>query len=126
MRYVRVRATRDTNTVHNSLVPQWEIPVLEYIFEDGNVKVTDEFESNAREYPNAGAEFGRLIKTYGSDPKSGIPYAVSAFGEGRTGMKVLSDLIAEAKLADVDADAPKSGPQRRSAPKSVDADPLMV
>ena len=126
MRYVRVRVTRDTNTVHNSLVPQWEIPVLEYIFEDGNVKVTDEFESNAREYPNAGAEFGRLIKAYGSDPKSGIPYAVGAYGEGRVGMKALADAIAEAKAADPDGASPQPTPTRRSTPKAHEADPLLV
>ena len=126
MRYVRVLVTRDTQTKHNSLVAPWEVPVLEYIFEDGNVVTTDEFESNGREYPNAGEEFGRLIKAYGSDPKSGIPHAVSVFGEGRIGMKALTDAIAEAKAADVDADAPKSAKTRRSAPKAHEADPLMV
>jgi|HubBroStandDraft_4_1064222.scaffolds.fasta_scaffold364627_2 hypothetical protein len=126
MRYVRVRVTRDTNTVHNSLVAPWEVPVLEYIFEDGNVNTLDEHESNEREYPDAGSEFGRLIKAYGSDPKSGIPYAVSTYGEGRNGMKALRDAIAEAKSADVDAGAPKPAKTRRSAPKAHEADPLMV
>ena len=126
MRYVRVKVKRDTNTVHNSLVSPWEVPILEYMFEDGNVEVLDEYESNDREYPDAGAEFGRLIKSYGGDPKSGIPFAVSAFGDGRTGVKTLAASIDEAAKADKAAGSPKPSKIKRSAPTALKADPLLV
>ena len=35
MRYEKVKVTRDTNTVHNREVPPWEVPILEYLFEEG-------------------------------------------------------------------------------------------
>jgi hypothetical protein len=126
MRYVRVKVKRDTNTVHNSLVSPWEVPVLEYIFEDGNVEITDEHEENAREYPDAAAEFGRLVKAYGGDSKTGIPYVVSTFGDGRTGVKALGAAIDEAKKADKNAGKPQRTKTQRSAPTALKADPLLV
>jgi hypothetical protein len=126
MRYVRVKVKRDTNTVHNSLVSPWEVPVLEYIFEDGNVEELEEHEENAREYPDAPAEFGRLVKAYGADPKTGIPYVVSTYGDGRTGVKALAAAIDEAKKADPSAGNPKPSKTKRSAPTALKADPLLV
>ena len=43
MRHERVKVTRDGNTVHNRAVPPWEIPILEYLFDPGNVEPLDEF-----------------------------------------------------------------------------------
>ena len=126
MRYVRVKVKRDTNTVHNSLVSPWEVPVLEYIFEDGNVEELDEHEENASEYPDAAAEFGRLVKAYGADSTNGIPYAVSTYGDGRTGVKALKAAIDEAKKADPSAGNPKPAKQKHSNPTVLKADPLMV
>ena len=126
MRYVRVKVKRDINTVHNSLVSPWEVPVLDYIFEDGNVEELDEHEENASEYPDAAAEFGRLVKVYGADSTNGIPYAVSAYGDGRTGVKALKAAIDEAKKADTSAGNPKPTKGRRSTPKALEADPILV
>lgn len=100
MRYVTVRVTRDNHTSHSSLVAPWEVPVLEYIFEPGNVTVDVEGQTIAEgEFPEAAAEFGRLMKVYGSDPKSGVPHVTSVYGEGRRGLQSLADAINEAKLA---------------------------
>ena len=92
MRYERVKVKRDTNTVHNRAAPPWEIPVLEFIFEGGNVEPLGVFEEVAGEYPNAAQELDRLVKCYGSDPKSGEPYANSVFGNGRAGVRAAPEI----------------------------------
>lgn len=100
MRYERVKISRDTNTVHNRAVPPWEIPVLEFLFDPGNITTLDEFEEVAGDYPDAATELERLQKVYGSDPKSGIPHALSVFGAGRKGVTELRKLIDGAKTED--------------------------
>ena len=109
MRYERVKVKRDTNTVHNRAVAPWEIPVLEFLFEDGNVERTAVFEEVAGEYPDAANELDRLVRAYGSDPKSGVPYANSVYGNARAGERSLAKLIADAEIEDTAA-AKKSTP----------------
>ena len=106
MRFERVKVTRDTNTVHSVLVRPWEFAVLEFLFGEGNVVQTGEFEETAQEYPAAAKELSRLISAYGTDPKSGIAHANSVFGNARAGEKVLAKLIDEAKAEDQAAAAP--------------------
>lgn len=106
MRYERVQVKRDTNTVHNHAIPRWEIPVLEFLFEAGNITPLDEFVQVAREYPDATVELERLAKVYGSDPKSGIPHAYSVFGAGRKGIRELQKLIDDAQAEDEAAVTP--------------------
>jgi hypothetical protein len=98
MRFLRVKIRRDTQTVNNSLIAPWEIPVLEYLFEQGNVEKLDS-EEVSREYPDAGAEWARLVQVYGSDSKTGIPHIVSVYGEGSRGLKALREAIDEEKAA---------------------------
>ena len=86
MRYERVKVKRDTNTVHNRAVAPWEVPVLEFLFEDGNVERLDEFVEVAGEYPEATKELDRLVRCYGADPKSGVPYANMVYGNARAGV----------------------------------------
>jgi hypothetical protein len=100
MRYERVKVQRDTNTVHNVSVAPWEIPVLEFIFDDGNVERLGEFLETGREFPEPAKELDRLVKCYGSDPKSGVPYANSVFGNARVGVRNLTKLIDDAKAED--------------------------
>ena len=100
MRYERVKVKRDTNTVHNRAAPPWEIPVLEFIFEGGNIEPLGVFEEVAGEYPDASRELDRLVKCYGSDPKSGEPYANSVFGNGRAGVRAVQKMIDDAKAED--------------------------
>src|SRR5450759_2307750 len=97
MRYERVKVKRDTQTTHNRPCPSWEVPVLEYLFEDGNVERLGVFEEVEGEYPTAAKELDRLVRAYGSDPKSGVPHANSVYGNGRNGERSLEQLIDEAK-----------------------------
>jgi hypothetical protein len=126
MRYERVKVTRDTNTVHSREVPPWEVPMLEHLFDEGNVVRTGEYVTptpgkliNQGEYPNAKVELNRLIDAYKSDPKSGIPYAISVYGNGKGGERALQKLIDEAKAEDEAA----AGPVRKR--KSRTAEPLL-
>lgn len=109
MRYEMVKVTRDTNTVHNRAVPTWEIPMLEWVFDEGNVVRSGEFVTPVRgklinrEYPSAAEELDRLTKVYGSDPKSGVPHAFSVYGNARAGIRTLQKMIDDAKAADKEA-----------------------
>jgi hypothetical protein len=107
MRYERVRIQRDTNTVHAREMPPWEIPMVEHLFDEGNVVRTGVYVEpipgkliNQGEYPDARTELKRLIDAYKSDPKSGIPYAISVYGNGRGGERALQKLIDDAREAD--------------------------
>lgn len=116
MRYERVKVKRDTNTVHNRAVAPWEIPVLEFLFEDGNVERTEVFEEVKGEYPDAAKELDRLVRCYGSDPKSGVPYANAVYGNARAGERSLAKLIEDAKIEDKAAaaeSAPIPAPAKR-------------
>jgi hypothetical protein len=127
MRYVTVKITRDTQTASSSQVAPWEVPILEHLFEAGNVEIEEGSgtPADSRGYPEIGEEFGRLIKVYGSDTKSGIPYVVSVFGEGRRGIEALRDLIEEAEGDEQRAPKPKVKAARKA--RAVDlSDPLMA
>lgn len=100
MRYERVKIARDTNTVHNRAVPPWEIPVLEFLFDAGNITPLNEFDEVKGEYPEPSQELERLAKVYGSDTKSGIPHAYSVFGSGRKGIRELAKMIDDSKAKD--------------------------
>jgi hypothetical protein len=115
MRHERVLIKRSTETTHNRSVLPWEIPVLEYLFDPGNVEPLGEFIDVPGEYPSAETELTRLVQAYGSDPKSGIPHANSVFGNGRKGTTELRKLI-EAAEADETA-ARKTPAKPAAAPK---------
>ena len=109
MRYERVKVKRDLNTVHNHSVRPWEIPILEFVFEDGNVERTEEFQTVTGEYPEAQPEFERLTKAYGSDPQSGVPYVAAVYGNASVGVRNLRKAIEDAKASD-EATATKAAP----------------
>jgi hypothetical protein len=114
MRFTNVKVKRDTNTVYNRSVPEWEVPVLEFIFEDGNVERLGTFGEVARDYPAPAVEFDRLVRSYGADPQSGIPYVASVYGQASAGVRALGRAIEEAKADDA-----------KAAPKHlIEADPL--
>lgn len=121
MRHERIKVKRDTLTVHNLTVPPWEIPLIEYMFEE--VEHTDTFVYVDREYPDPGQEFFRLQKAYGQDMKTEIPHAVTVFGAARQGVKALKALIDAARREDERAEPapePTMTTRRRYA-----LDPLM-
>lgn len=127
MRYERVQIARDTNTVVSRLVPEWEIPVIEFIFDDGNVTRTGEFSFDDKEYPTAEVEYDRLMRAYGSDIKSNVPHVGSVYGQSRAGLRAIRKVIEDAKLEDAEiraeaeqtpapAPAPRAAKGRKSAP----------
>lgn len=128
MRYTRVKVTRDQHTVYNKAVLPWEIPILEFMFEEGNVRVQDgEFETNDLPYPDAHSEFQRLQLAYGSDPQSGTPYVSTVYGQATAGVNHLRRVIVEAKQgADAVAAGARRASKRRISREEVSADPLMA
>jgi hypothetical protein len=103
MRYERVKVKRDTQTMHNRPCAPWEIPMLEFLFDEGNVERLGVFEEVAWEYPDAVKELDRLVRAYGSDPKSGVAHANAVYGNARSGIRNLEKLIDEAKADDAAA-----------------------
>jgi len=122
MRYEQVKVKRDTQTAYNKLVLPWEIAILEEIFEAGNVERTDVFETVAGEYPEAAIEFDRLVRAYGADSKSGVPFVATVYGDSARGIRELKRAIDEARKAEADAEPKVSG--RRA--KAQQVDPLTV
>jgi hypothetical protein len=117
-----VKVKRDTNTVHNRSLPSWEIPMLEWVFDEGNIERLGTYEEVAREYPNAANELDRLVQVYGSDPKSGVPHANSVYGNARAGIRTLQKLIDDAKLED---EAAMPMPAARKRVRQVQRDSLL-
>lgn len=128
MRYERVKVTRDQNTVHNRAVAPWEIPILEWLFEDGNVVRLGEFEEVAGEYPEPSKELDRLVKCYGADPQSGVAHAYAVYGNAKAGVRTLTKMIDEAIGSDEAAakqTAPTPAPAARRGRKAASADSLL-
>lgn len=134
MRYERVKVSRDTNTVHNLAVAPWEVPILEFIFEEGNVVRTGVYEEVSRGprhpegYPDAAKELQRLVECYGHDPKSGVPYANSTYGNARAGVRSMQKLIDEAKAEDEAVAAEKvstPAPAKKRSRKIDDSESLL-
>lgn len=123
MRHERVKVVRDQNTVHNTAVAPWEIPVLEFIFGEESVTRQDEFEQvpDDRGYPDAGAELDRLVKVYGTDNSTGVPFAISVYGTASVGRKRMAEAIAAAKADDIAAGKPK----RKRAGRTFSGDALL-
>ncbi len=103
MRYERLKITRDTNTVYNRAVPQWEIPILEFVFGEGNVVQLDVFEQAPIDYPEPRHEFERLSKKYGVDKDTGTDFVASVYGNSRIGVRELGKAIDAAKVEDAKA-----------------------
>lgn len=128
MLYERVKITRDPHTVYNRSVFPWEIAILEFTFEEGNVQRIGGVERTDAPYPEPAEEFNRLVLAYGSDPQTGVPYAASVYGQASQGVNALRRAIAEAKAED-EATRPRVASKqrkRKAPPASVLADPLMA
>jgi hypothetical protein len=134
LRYERVKIIRDSNTVHSREVPPWEIPLLEFLFAEGNIVPTGEFVVPTQgklinhDYPSGKTELSRLVEAYKSDPKSGVPYAISVYGNGLTGERMLQKLIDEAKSEDKAAakqKAPAPVLTRKRGRPALEADSLL-
>ncbi len=138
MRYERIKVKRDTNTVYVREVPEWEVPVIEFIFEEGNIERTGTFVDVTSQYHgqtiragdetktvrdeagypvDAAKEFQRLAAAYGADQKSGVPHVASVYGQASAGVRALARAIADAKAAEAEA-KPKSAGRSRAPRRS--------
>lgn len=123
MRYEVVKVKRDSQTTYSNPTPPWAVPVLEEIFEAGNVERTGEFTAVDAEYPDPAAEYQRLCAAYGADPQTGTPFATIAYGNAGTGIRALAREIEAAKTADAVAE-PRKGAKRKST--LLNRDPLLA
>lgn len=113
MRYETVKVKRDSNTTNHLSVGSWELPILDYLYDEGNVIRTGEFVDLAgRDYPDPAQELERLKKVYGADPETKELHAVAVFGVGRTGVKAIAAAIDEAREAEAAAAKPKARKRR--------------
>ncbi len=122
MRYERVEIKRDGNTVHNKEVAPWEIPILEFLFDEGNVRRLGVFVEAPGEYPDAAREHARLHKVYGEDAKSGEPFVVSIFGNAGAGVRALRKEIEAAQADEQEAAKTTKKPQSSRKARSVSID----
>jgi hypothetical protein len=118
MRHEKVIIKRDTNTVHNKTIAPWEIPILEYLFDEGNVIRTGEYVQADVDYPPAAEEMTRLMKAYGADSKTDIPHAVTVFGAARVGVRALAKAIDAARAEDAEDNG--AAPEATTGPRRVD------
>lgn len=97
MRHEKVIIKRDNHTVHHKTLAPWEVPIVEYLFDEGNVTHTGEYVQADQEYPPAAEEMVRLMKAYGADVKTDIPHAVTVYGAARAGVRALAKAIEAAR-----------------------------
>lgn len=93
MRHEVLIIKRDTQTAIRKTIAPWEVPIVEYLFDEGNVTHTGEFVEADQEYPPASEEMIRLMKAYGADVKTNIPHAVTVYGAARAGVRALAKAI---------------------------------
>lgn len=123
MRYERVKITRDERTVYNRAALPWEVPVLEFMFGEGNLVHTGAFEQNDVPYPDAKEEFHRLMSAYGSDPENGIAHVASVYGQAGQGHRALARAIREAEETDREEALPRQ--TRAQVIREYAADPIL-
>lgn len=146
MLHIRVMIDKgDGNTKYSRGVPAWEIPILEFLFGEGNVTRVGESEkvmdvndgTKDRPYPNARDEYIRLENNYGSSPKDATAYVAAVYGNVPIGLRELQKAIDQAKVDEIEEDrhiaveAPKPKPKpepvrnRRVPSSSVQADAML-
>lgn len=134
MRHERVIIKRDNQTVHNKTMAPWEIPLVEYLFDEGNITHTGEFVQADQDYPTPAEEMYRLTKTYGADVKTNIPHVVTVYGAARAGVRALAKAI-DAAREEEEEDGPAPSATTGSRPlgsrnarhrRSYANDPLMA
>lgn len=105
LKYAQVRVARDpTAAVIVRHVAEWELPVLEEVFGEGNVVKIGE-KLHQADAPDAGQEYARLEGAYKKPPgDTAVPYVETVYGSGTRGKRQLEKAIAEATV-EMEADA---------------------
>jgi hypothetical protein len=129
MRHYEVKIKRDTQTTYVVQVPEWEIPLLEYVFEQGNIDRLEGVVKFDREYPSADYEFDRLARAYGKDPQTGETYVSKVYGNAGIGIRALKKLMIDERTAEDSepvhvAKVAQPKRQRQAAPSA--GDPLLA
>lgn len=124
MRHVEVKVKRDTQTTYVVTIPEWEIPILEYIFDEGNVERIGDGVVLEREYPSAEFEFDRLEKIYGKDSETKKTFASEVYGNAGVGIRNLKRAMLEAQEAD--GHEPVKPQKRVAKVAASSADPLLA
>lgn len=124
MQFIRVKVRRSEYVTHNSLVRPWEVPILELLFEQGNV-VKEGVEYTDEPYPEPAVELARLRTAYGTNEDTGIPEAVTVYGDGPRGVKALAEVIEDVKRTE-EAERKPAAASRKPRAQRAAADPLMA
>lgn len=112
MRYERVKIQKDTNTIYNRAVPVWEIPILEFVFGEGNVVPLGVFEKAPRDYPEPQDEHQRLSLKYGIDKETKTDFVATVYGASRIGIREIGKAIEAARQEELSANRAKRAVQR--------------
>src|ERR1700752_1819964 len=100
LKYVKALVQRNELTVLEVIVPEWELPILRALHEQGVTVLGDELVN--REAPAANDEFERLSQRYKSmtndDGSQGIPFFAAVYGQFGVGTENLRKAIAGATV----------------------------
>lgn len=91
---------RDPNFHIPRKAPQWEIPVLQEIYGQGEVVIGEEFE-HEMSFTDIPSEFARLANVYGREEDSKIPYVEVVYGRGPAGVKAFEKAVRQAAVTEV-------------------------
>lgn len=104
MRHVIVQVDRSEHSKPVIDIGEWEIPMLEYEYEETNRLAVQGFvKVDGREYPDAASELQRLVVKYGKE-EGGQDKAILVYGQGQTGVRVLEGLIEESRKREAAGD----------------------
>lgn len=121
MRHVEVKIKRDTQTTYVVSVPEWEVPIIEFLYDDGNVEQLETVTTIDREYPSAEYEFDRLTKAYGKDSDTKVPIVAAVYGNAGAGVRALKKAMLDAQTAEGHKPAPVKKQVRKVAASSGDS-----
>lgn len=122
MRYENVRIQRDTNTIYQRAVPPWEIPILEFVFGEGNVVPLGTYTQAPYPYPEPAAEHQRLSLRYGVDRETKTDFVATVYGASRIGIREIGKAIEVARQAELAANRNR---RRNVKPAPEIVDPLL-
>lgn len=98
MRFVTAKVQRDTNHSHSADYAPWEIPILQFVHDEGNVTVTGEVVVVGRALPDPSDEMARLVTRYGKSEGGKTPIVMEVFGAGQGGLNALTALIEKERV----------------------------